>query len=59
MIRRPPRCTPIKSSAASDVYKRQPDLRGLQKAEIGDEITVVLKIRSQNGKYVNDVAIVD
>ncbi len=31
----------------------------LQKAEIGDEITVVLKIRSQNGKYVNDVAIVD
>ncbi len=32
---------------------------GLQKAEIGDEITVVLKIRSQNGKYVNDVAIVD
>ncbi len=34
-------------------------LRGLQKAEIGDEITVVLKIRSQNGKYVNDVAIVD
>lgn len=31
----------------------------LQTAEIGDEITVVLKIRSQNGKYVNDVAIVD
>ncbi len=24
MIRRPPRSTPIKSSAASDVYKRQP-----------------------------------
>ena len=28
MIRRPPRSTPIKSSAASDVYKRQPLFRG-------------------------------
>ncbi len=27
MIRRPPRSTPIKSSAASDVYKRQIALR--------------------------------
>src|SRR5665647_2409808 len=27
MIRRPPRSTPLYSSAASDVYKRQPDRR--------------------------------
>ncbi len=35
MIRRPPRSTPIKSSAASDVYKRQVDLRVAVFAEFG------------------------
>ncbi len=35
-MRRPPRSKPIKSSAASDVYKRQRILRGLyhQKSDI-------------------------
>ena len=36
MIRRPPRSTPIKSSAASDVYKRQ----GYTNAEIASRMFI-------------------
>src|SRR5678810_1073360 len=42
MIRRPPRSTLDRSSAASDVYKRQP----LHRAE-GDELTHVLREPAQ------------
>src|SRR5450759_285645 len=35
MIRRPPRSTPLYSSAASDVYKRQHDAMGIENISIG------------------------
>ncbi len=38
MIRRPPRSTPIKSSAASDVYKRQLALREAVFLAVYDDI---------------------
>src|SRR5660398_66789 len=43
MIRPPPRSTPLYSSAASDVYKRQPDLRPEKSRgwEVGAEQTIV------------------
>src|SRR5660397_286607 len=34
MIRRPPRSTPLYSSAASDVYKRQPFKRALRELNV-------------------------
>ena len=37
MIRRPPRSTLDRSSAASDVYKRQPEISGVR---IGKHITL-------------------
>src|SRR5674476_1698717 len=43
MIRRPPRSTPLYSSAASDVYKRQ------RVALIGDEDVPVGEVRSLDG----------
>src|SRR5660397_62531 len=39
MIRRPPRSTPLYSSAASDVYKRQATLRGIRVCNTPDVLT--------------------
>ena len=36
MIRRPPRSTPLYSSAASDVYKRQPLRRNVTIEDVGN-----------------------
>src|SRR5665811_1066249 len=43
MIRRPPRSTRVRSSAASDVYKRQP-MYGTTEftVKLGDEVTVYI-----------------
>ena len=38
MIRRPPRSTQSRSSAASDVYKRQIEKRGLTEVSLGDYV---------------------
>ena len=38
MIRRPPRSTPLYSSAASDVYKKQPALQSFQRVSVSDTV---------------------
>src|SRR5665647_2801683 len=49
MIRRPPRSTPLYSSAASDVYKRQPielhrNRRGHAPARVGEDVHGVFTV---------------
>src|SRR5660397_81339 len=60
MIRRPPRSTPLYSSAASDVYKRQPDyllkVRGMSMRDAGimdgDLLAVQSTKDAKNGQIV-------
>src|SRR5660397_298500 len=42
MIRRPPRSTPLYSSAASDVYKRQLTIRAERAADYGEQDEVLI-----------------
>ncbi len=51
MIRGPPRSTPIKSSAASDVYKRQPtggSGETAQAVDIDEEFSLI--VRGSDGR---------
>ena len=49
MIRRPPRSTPIKSSAASDVYKRQkPTKRQVEEAESAFDVETLIAEAMEN-----------
>src|SRR5450756_3206211 len=55
MIRRPPRSTQSRSSAASDVYKRQRLLRAIAGVELtGDHQGPFLLIRVADGLAVRD-----
>ncbi len=51
MIRRPPRSTPIKSSAASDVYKRQPT-GGSVSFNGKDLLAMPPEVRSHEGLFL-------
>src|SRR5680860_1800896 len=51
MIRRPPRSTQSRSSAASDVYKRQLADAGYEPGDI------TINVWSPNGRYVQDATV--
>src|SRR5450756_2473846 len=55
MIRRPPRSTQSRSSAASDVYKRQTDYDCWHEEEAAVSVEAVLAVLKQNASTANRV----
>src|SRR5665811_2621910 len=54
MIRRPPRSTRVRSSAASDVYKRQPPARCLPVDEHDRDVEIVGKVLDRRPRRSED-----
>ena len=52
MIRRPPRSTRVRSSAASDVYKRQVDHWAVSTADLD---ATVARLKRENVKFLEEI----